>query len=220
MKFNELDLISDHDKLSMLVRKAAFSIGVTKAVDQMEVNFIGEFMIREFPHLTLEKFEDAFSKAAANKFDTSIESYNNFSLSLVGKVMRAYREYAAKEQLKTNVSDSKQLPETTPKTTDQKGEQHWQYFQEFIESGEMPSVGQWATALNWGVKNEKIFITTEELTEFKQGVMNDLQREAKELQRTDRDAYNQVMSLLNDTKELRRECQNRYMREWVKAQII
>jgi hypothetical protein len=216
-KFIDVDLIADFQELAILIRKAAFSVGVSQKIDDMEVNFIAQFMQDEFAHLTLERFDDAFKKCAAGKFEAKIEAYNNFSLALVGKVMRAYREFRAKEQLKAQ--NVPQLPESTPKTQDQKGELHWEYFQEFIQKGEMPTVGQWATALNWGVKNGKIFISKEELIYYKESVKEELYKEAKELQRVDRSEYNVIMNVLQDPKELRRECQNRYMKQWVKDQL-
>ena len=96
------------EPLSAALRDCMMIVGIRGAnlPTQQEFDFMKMFIIRNFSGHTVDEIRLAFEMAIAGKLNVESGAYENFSCEYFGRIMTAYRKWAA--------SEVKQIPDKTP----------------------------------------------------------------------------------------------------------
>jgi len=77
--------------------KTGHMMGIKEPPDDMQLNFIMQFLLDHYRDFSLDEITNAFLVAAAGKLDIDAEDYNSFDIPYIGKVLNAYRIYRARK---------------------------------------------------------------------------------------------------------------------------
>ena len=96
------------DDLSNTIRTCMLLVGIRAAniPNTEEKRFLLDFIKSNFSQHTPEEIKLAFTMAVAGKLSVEVNCYENFSCEYFGRIMVAYRKWAA--------SEVKQIPDKTP----------------------------------------------------------------------------------------------------------
>ncbi len=96
------------DDLSNTIRTCMLLVGIRAAniPNTEEKRFLLDFIKSNFAQHTPEEIKLAFTMAVAGKLSVEVNCYENFSCEYFGRIMAAYRKWAA--------SEIKQIPDKTP----------------------------------------------------------------------------------------------------------
>ena len=96
------------DDLSNTIRTCMLLVGIRAAniPNTEEKRFLLDFIKSNFSQHTPEEIKLAFTMAVAGKLSVEVNCYENFSCEYFGRIMAAYRKWAA--------SEVKQIPDKTP----------------------------------------------------------------------------------------------------------
>lgn len=109
--------MSDLAPLKMALAHCFKLVGLNEIPNSTEVNVLIDFIIESYGGLCAQEMTHAFKLGCSKRFDCDMTHYQNFSAEYLGRVLKAYSEYRAKELSRTQ---SKQLTDFTEEQIDRK----------------------------------------------------------------------------------------------------
>lgn len=116
------------------------------AFTEEEKTMLIQFIQKEYGGHTAKEFLDAFTLAVTGKLDVNVETYQNFSIAYVSKIMNAYRKWASK----VYDENREHFERVEPKTALPPSEVDWMEVWEDIKAGKTAIIPE--VIYEWGVK--------------------------------------------------------------------
>lgn len=95
---------STDEEVKQVLRFAMILIGIRAAtissMDAEEKQILIMFLKSKFGYFTLDEIKIAFTKACAGELDVDARPFENFTCEYIGRIMKAYHEWAKDEKLK------------------------------------------------------------------------------------------------------------------------
>ncbi len=218
---------NDYLKLGTEIKFASHEDGLIVPLKDQQIDKLADYVIGYFRWLALGNITEALKLKKAGEFVQWLKQekeshYQNFDIGYLSNILRAYKKWKDHNNIPQNKKPDyslKALPMENKKDKNQKGREYWEFFQDYIKKGEFPTGGRWVLALNWGYKNGKIKITSDQLEKHRQQVRIDIDREITMLDPRETLQLQTKRTTLKSPELFRLECQDRYMRKYVKDQI-
>lgn len=161
---------------------AALKSGVANQIPEVMLDIIRNFLVKNYPNMSIGYFNDAFDKYAAMKLDYQKPPFHdNFNPAFIGKVLASYYEYNRKRQM---------VPQRTPpsRQLENKSEDDGKISYEFIQGlyikGEKVWIANWSGAYKYAVNNNLLNLNELEILKAEEMVKDEIQSDAKRLKET------------------------------------
>jgi hypothetical protein len=219
--FNSPKLSSlDYNEVKGLIKIVMAMVGLKPTeianMSEPEKQLIVEFIQNKFGGHTAKEFINAFTMALAGELDVDAECYQNFSIAYIGRIMSAFRKWAAivYKENRTQFEKPKEMNNQLPTT-----ECDWTETWEALKNGESAIIP--APVFSWAEKKGYINLTVAEKNElvakaqsnlaFMAGTLNLPDEQVKELRKRYKNPKD--ILVLNEAKKIAvREALNKLLK--------
>lgn len=184
------------DKAESIIKTCAKIAGIGCSFDSSDFLIIGQFLKNHFPRIKSNEISEAFQLYAAGKLyeiikgkESPIEHYGNFSPKFIGSVLKAYREYKNKENLKVKINFQPKLMLENIVNIKDEQKKAFEFIENvYKENGEFPIIANWSDAFIYAEENKIIQLSKEEKQQIKNKVQGRL-KAIKSKEKIERGAF-------------------------------
>ena len=104
---------SDSSQILEIITKGMILLGIKgeKMPTEFELTYMVQMIRQDYPHLPIGEFQLAFELAIKDKLDENAETYQNFSVLYLSRLLTSYGRWAAKQVYQMPKEELKQLEE-------------------------------------------------------------------------------------------------------------
>ncbi len=178
----QIKYLRNLDSLETELITISYLLGIKDAPDNQIIKHMADIIKAEFGQLTTDQVSDAVKKALSGKLNVNFQTYNNFTIPYICKILVAYVQWD-KEEKKLRPKQPDQAPEKTP---DEKKETTTRWLNNvifpqlemFFNTGEYNIEDYGNTLYNY-LKKQFINFSSEKQQEIKEEARKELIEECK-----------------------------------------